>query len=158
MKEFQISPKLIQVMVTDVSSKTPEEACGLVAGVVQGNIIIAIEVVPVMNTISSQVKFRMDPKEQLNAFQRFETKGWELVAIYHSHPAGPPFPSDTDLEEHAYPETFSLIWSFQNGTWDLKAFEYVHGVSQLEVEGESTVSTPFLQNTGYREVDIVVSN
>jgi len=158
MKEFQISPELIQVMVTDVSCKTPEEACGLVAGVVQGNTIIAIEVVPVMNAISSQVRFRMDPREQLNAFHRIESNGWDLVAIYHSHPAGPPFPSDTDLEEHAYPGTFSLIWFFQDGSWDFKAFEYVSGISPLEAEGIATVSTYLTQFTGYQEVDIVVSN
>jgi proteasome lid subunit RPN8/RPN11 len=96
----------------------PEEACGLLGGS-QG---VVRMVIPVLNALRSRTRFHMDPQGQLSAMQRIEDEGEEIVGIYHSHPAGPPVPSESDLVEAAYPEVAHLIWSPAGSVWDCRAF------------------------------------
>ena len=105
-------------MLADVQEKAPEEACGLLGGT--GNRVFAL--VPITNGARSTSRFRMDPGEQLRAFQRFEAGGLEILGIYHSHPAGPTHPSETDIEESYYPDAVYLIWSKDNQGWECRAF------------------------------------
>ncbi len=111
-------------MLADVARRYPEEACGLVAGRAGRS----MEVIPVTNLLRSPVRYRMVPQEQLDAFERIEARGLELLAIYHSHPHGPDHPSSTDVDEAYYPDAVTLIWfpvssptDSQPG-WDCKAF------------------------------------
>ena len=98
-------------MEADVRLKTPEEACGFVAG--EGN--RARLVIPVTNILHSPFRFRMEPQEQLSAFLLAEDKGLDILAVYHSHPQGIYQPSVTDREELTYPDIIYLIW-FEQGT------------------------------------------
>jgi proteasome lid subunit RPN8/RPN11 len=63
----------------------------------------------------------MDPKEQLNAFEQIESAGMDVLAVFHSHPTGPPVPSPTDIEEAAY-QVISIIWSPVDGEWQARGF------------------------------------
>lgn len=116
--KIRIQKKHWQIMFDDVQKRSPYEACGLVAG--QGN--LSMSVFPTKNVLHSPVSFRMDPKEQIELFLHFEKKSWELLAIYHSHPEGPPTPSTTDIKEAAYPEAVSMIWNGKTGLWSCRAF------------------------------------
>lgn len=52
----------------------------------------------------------MEPRVQVNAMLTIEAKGWSLLAIYHSHPAGAPSePSLSDVAQHRYPEALMMI-------------------------------------------------
>jgi proteasome lid subunit RPN8/RPN11 len=113
-------------MQEEVSKRAPEEACGLIAGRDQ----IAWEVIPVTNALHSPVRYRMDPQEQLEAFNRIEELGLEIMAIYHSHPAGPAYPSPTDIAEAFYPETVYLIWFRSDQGWNCRGF----WINEEEVE------------------------
>ncbi len=110
-----------QQMRVDVARRFPLEACGFVAGR-QGK---SCGVFPVTNVLHSPVRFRMAPQEQLHLFNLFDEREWDLLAIYHSHPNGPPHPSPTDAAEAAYPEVFQIIWSTtpgENRAWDCRVF------------------------------------
>lgn len=105
----------------------PEEACGLLGGVSDGGGALARMALPVENALHSPVRFRMDPRAQLAAFQAIEAAGLELLAIFHSHPRGPRAPSATDLAEFAYPGVLSLILfpdpaGGLSGRWSARAF------------------------------------
>ena len=67
------------------------------------------------------MKFRMDPKEQLEAFEWIESNGLELLGIFHSHPTGPGTASATDIEEAAYP-VVHIIWDGSNNQWRARGF------------------------------------
>jgi len=105
-------------MEEDVISKAPEEACGLVGGIRNQAMIV----IPITNELHSNVRFRMDPKEEVDAFISIEKQGWEVLAVYHSHPMGINQPSETDLEELSFPGIIYLIWYHQDKKWHCRGF------------------------------------
>jgi proteasome lid subunit RPN8/RPN11 len=111
-------------MLDHVRACLPEEACGLVGGQIEAETAHAALVVPIVNELHSPVRFRMEPNEQIQAFYTLEKLGLDLIAIFHSHPVGPPVPSRTDLAEFAYPGALTLIWSPRGKSieWQLRAF------------------------------------
>lgn len=120
-------------MYDHVARGAPLEACGLVAGK-EGK---SVKVFEMENELKSPVRYRVPAKAQLEAFQEMEAAGWELLAIYHSHPAGPATPSATDLAEATYPETAQLIWSPGEDDWRCRAFRIHNGCSHslsLEIQ------------------------
>ena len=120
----------------------PEEACGLLAGSHE----TVVEVIPIQNTAHSPSRFRMDPREQVRAFERIEAQGWELLGIFHSHPAGPDHPSATDIAEAAY-DAVNVIWSPGAGGGTARAFSIRDGsVSEVKLyvsDGEPGSTTEF---------------
>ncbi len=113
-----LSASMAEQMRRHVIDSAPFEACGLVAG----QECQALVVIPITNQLHSPVRFRMEPREQLAAFELIEAQGWELLAIYHSHPKGPPSLSPTDISEAYYPDVLHLIWYCQEDAWEVKAF------------------------------------
>lgn len=106
-----------------VESLLPMEACGLVAGrLVLHGPAYATMVIPVPNDLNSPTRFHMDEQAQLAAFQQIELSNLELLAIYHSHPHGPGYPSKTDIAEFWYPDTLMLILTPALSTWNFQAF------------------------------------
>ena len=110
-----------------VSARVPEEACGLLAGRIEAEVYSALAVFPITNVLHSPVRYRMDPTEQLAAFDEIDARGWELVAIYHSHPTGPEGPSATDIGEAYYPEVVYLIWSLNGNEWQCRGYTIQSG-------------------------------
>lgn len=113
-----------QEMRAHIQHNLPEEACGFVAGLPLAGEAgwRSAAVLPVTNMLHSPVRYRLEPHEHLAAFTRIDEQGWELAAIFHSHPGGPSYPSATDLAESAYPDTIYLIWSLEKGEWHCRAF------------------------------------
>jgi proteasome lid subunit RPN8/RPN11 len=110
-----------------VQACAPMEACGVLAGR-EGAVL---KVIPVANQAQSTVRFRMDPTEQLQAFDWIDANGLELVGIFHSHPAGPDRPSATDVAEAAYPVAH-LIWSRSEADWSVRGY-WIEGRRVTEI-------------------------
>jgi proteasome lid subunit RPN8/RPN11 len=69
-----------------------------------------------------------------------DEKGEELSAIYHSHTASPAYPSQTDINLAAYPDTLYLIVSLAEGEKDLRGYAITDGEVKevdLEIRGSS---------------------
>ncbi len=117
-------------MRAHVQGHLPEEACGLLAGLEQE----VREVLPIANQAHSPYRFRMDPQEQLSAFEHIENQHWQLLGIFHSHPAGPPHPSATDIIEASYDVVY-VIWSLRAEGWEANAFSIREGlVSEVKLK------------------------
>ena len=71
--------------------EAPNEACGLVA--VRAG--VAERYLPADNAAASPYRFHLRPRDPEDLF--VEDEGLEL-AVFHSHPASPPRPSRTDVE------------------------------------------------------------
>lgn len=112
-----------QQMLQHVQACIPEEACGLVGGVQN----YSQRIYPITNQLHSPHRFYMEPVELLEALENIDRHGWELMAIFHSHPTGMNYPSQTDLAEYLYPEALMFIWTStgsQGGddTWECIAY------------------------------------
>jgi len=119
---FFLPGNLLNQLQDHVSKCLPNEGCGLIIGRINGQKYQAQEVIPITNILNSPSSYRMDPEEQLRAFEYLETMELELVGIYHSHPNGPEVLSMKDVEESYYPESIYLILYRQDSTWICKAF------------------------------------
>ena len=107
MNEIVLSDALIKEMINHVVAHAPEEACGLVGG--RGG--RAAQLYPVENVLHSPVAYEMEPRQQVRAMLDMEAAGEALLAIYHSHPHGPAWPSSTDRRQAYYPDTAYIIIS-----------------------------------------------
>ncbi len=105
-------------MESDISSRPDEEACGLILGTDN----LSKVVVPITNILHDPHRFRMEPQEELNAFLTADEKGWEVLAVYHSHPHGIDAPSPTDLAELTFPGVVYLIWYQADHAWKCRAY------------------------------------
>jgi proteasome lid subunit RPN8/RPN11 len=102
----------------------PEEACGLLGG--PGN--RAERLFLVENVRHSRTEYLLAPDEQVRAMLELEALGWDVNGIFHSHPAGPPVPSATDIAQAYYPDAVYLIWApGPGGDWQARGFSIVSG-------------------------------
>jgi len=109
-------------MRAHVDQNAPLEACGLLAG--RDSQVQAV--LFVRNQTQSPVRFRMDPIEQLHAFEWIDAQGLDLLGIFHSHPDGPEVVSETDIAEAVY-AVMHLIWSRTQGEWRARGFWIADG-------------------------------
>jgi proteasome lid subunit RPN8/RPN11 len=121
---------LLRAMLDHVRAHYPEEACGLVAGR-DGR---ATAVYPIDNIHRSPVLYEMDPLQQIRAMIDLEAAGDDLLAIFHSHPAGPARPSPTDVAQAHYPDALQVIISLADlAQPSVRAFTIVDGrVTEVE--------------------------
>ena len=125
-------------MQAEVLLQDPEEACGILGG----KDCESAAVYPAENILHSPTRFRMDASRQLEIFLALEDADLDLMAIYHSHPAGPGYPSATDIAEAYYPEAASLIWSPEGSNWRCRAYL---------IEGNSVSEIPILVIAGTKD-------
>jgi proteasome lid subunit RPN8/RPN11 len=131
MDELILPAEHWQGMFKHIQSHLPEEACGLLAGTGRQ----VLKVYPVANKLHSSVRFRMDEQALVNAMVDIEIRGWQLIAIYHSHPQGPCYPSLTDQQDHYYPDSLSVIWFPILNQWQCRAYQMdMHGYHEVAVQ------------------------
>lgn len=125
MDKSQLAPNLVvpywfmNRMRQHVSQSPAEEVCGLLAGDTTG---LVRRCYKIENILHRADRFKMEPTAQFKVLMQIERSSYRLLAIYHSHPKGPPHPSETDLMEFYYPEAYSIIWSQNNNVWQCRVF------------------------------------
>ena len=107
-----------------------EEICGVLAGEYGDSESHVAEVYPVENAADTpQIRYAMDPEEQLAVTEEIEAAGQEVVGFYHSHPAGPTHPSETDADRATWPGYSYAICAFDgypflgSGRWTGDGFD-----------------------------------
>ena len=117
MQSLKLTKEQLQKMISYVDSHAPLEACWLLAGL-NSKVETVLEVT---NQAQSEVRYVMDPIEQLKAFEWIESNGLELIGIFHSHPTGPETVSPTDIAQAAYAVVY-VILARVNNDWCARGF------------------------------------
>lgn len=131
MDELILPAEHWQVMFHHIQACLPEEACGLLAGTGRQ----VLKGYPVANKLHSSARFRMDEQALVNAMVDIEKHEWQLIAIYHSHPQGPSYPSLTDQQDHYYADSLSVIWFPILDQWQCRAYQMdAHGYHEVAVQ------------------------
>jgi proteasome lid subunit RPN8/RPN11 len=117
---MRISRQLIDEMVAHAREDLPNECCGMVGGR-DGE---ASSLIRVENAAASPLRYEMDSKGQIQAYNAIQGNGEELVGIYHSHTKSAAYPSQTDVNQAvAWPDQVYLIVSLADpDAPDVKAF------------------------------------
>lgn len=103
--------KQYREIVEHAINAAPKEACGLIAGLEQGERRTVAKVYPLTNLDDSPDHYAMDPKEQFAAVRDMRANGLVLLGNYHSHPASPARPSAEDIRLAFDPGASYLILS-----------------------------------------------
>jgi proteasome lid subunit RPN8/RPN11 len=113
--------------------EAPNECCGLIGGT-DG---VPRTVYRARNAEASPLRYNLDPQDQFRIMTEMDEKGEELSAIYHSHTASPAYPSQTDINLAAYPDTLYLIVTLVEGERPLRGFQITDGeVTEVDLAME----------------------
>ncbi len=115
---MKILKSVIKEMVEHAKKEAPLEACGYLAS--KNAMIMASYAL--LNIDKSNEHFSFDPQEQFVAVKDARARGWEISAVYHSHPASPAHPSQEDIKLAYDPDMSYFIVSLVGGQEDVKAF------------------------------------
>ena len=111
-------------MLAHCKEGLPNEACGLIGGVVEGEKQYVKKVYLLTNMDESNEHFSMDPKEQLAAVKDMRANGLVPLGNWHSHPESPSRPSEEDKRLAFDPTVNYLILSLMDMDQPvLKAFD-----------------------------------
>lgn len=110
----------------------PEEACGLLAGHIDGNDKTIKKVYFIENKDHAVDHFTMDPKDQLSAVKDMRAGGLKAIGNWHSHPSSPSRPSVEDIKL-AYDKNASyMILSFLTEAPVCNSFHVEDGAYEKE--------------------------
>lgn len=126
-----------QKILNHAVKELPNEACGLIAGVAEGEIRIVKKVYLLTNADASKEHFSMKPEEQLAAIKDMRANGYVMFGNWHSHPETPSRPSEEDKRLAHDSGADYLILSLQDRAQPvLNAFRIVNHteVSREEIE------------------------
>jgi proteasome lid subunit RPN8/RPN11 len=125
MDALTLSREQFRQITAQLQAAWPEEACGLLGGPRGGPVL---RVYAVENIRHSPTAYEMEPHQQVRAMIEIEDAGWEILAIYHSHPHGPAAPSETDIAQAYYPDSLYLICAPSlDGAWAARAYRIAAG-------------------------------
>jgi len=111
--------------------EAPRECCGFLLGT--GRRIQYAVALP--NRARVPTRYHIDPRDHVAWRRQLRQVSPELaiVGVYHSHPAGPPEPSPTDVAEAHYPEWIHVIATLE-GRPRTRAFRIRRGrVTPLDI-------------------------
>jgi proteasome lid subunit RPN8/RPN11 len=129
---IELDSTLYKDMVAQGLEEFPNEACGLLASA-DGSPVKAFRMT---NSDASPVSYRLDGKEQLQAFNEMDDEGWELHTIYHTHTHSEAYPSETDRKQAFYPDAYYMVMSLSDReNPELRAFTIRDGeIAEEEVK------------------------
>jgi proteasome lid subunit RPN8/RPN11 len=114
----------------------PDEACGLFGGPLTNGSVAGeralptgevTEVYPCRNADESARTYTVDSRDLLRAMRAAESRGDEIVGVWHSHTHTDAYPSATDVRQAVDDAWIYAIVSLKFGDPVLRAFRIVDG-------------------------------
>jgi proteasome lid subunit RPN8/RPN11 len=119
---FVLPRQMREAIVAHARRDAPRECCGVIGG--RGGRVGTLY--PLTNLDQGTDFYRIDDAELFAVYREIDEGGGEIVAIYHSHPVSPAWPSPTDVRLAAWPDAHYLICSLADPDRpDLRAFRIV---------------------------------
>ena len=111
----------------------PDEACGLLGGdPVTGEVAVCY---PTRNAAASAMVYTVDPKDHLRADRDAESRGLQIIGVFHSHTHTDAYPSPTDVAQAPDPSWHYVVVSLRDSEPVLRSYSIVEG----RIEEESVV-------------------
>ena len=99
---MRLTRSQLDQLIAQARRDAPNETCGLIGGQ-NGR---ALRIYPLRNAAPNpRIHYLAHPEDLVAAVLDIEdAHGWQVVGIYHSHPASPAYPSPTDVRDASDPE------------------------------------------------------
>lgn len=109
---LELGASVLQRIRSEAEARYPEEACGLLLGREQGQVL---EALAMANQAEDRRRaYLIDPEQHLRTELRARERGLTVIGVWHSHPDGRPVPSVTDTES-AWPDWHYVIAAVEAG-------------------------------------------
>lgn len=131
---IKLSRSDYEKILAHAESELPNEACGLIGGVIEGGNKVIKKVYLLTNTDHSNEHFSLDPKEQLAAIKDMRAEGIVPLGNWHSHPESPSRPSDEDKRLAFDSKASYLILSLMNREEPVLNSFHIEGVNSEKEE------------------------
>ncbi|MFW9961948.1 MAG: M67 family metallopeptidase [Candidatus Sifarchaeia archaeon] len=119
---LHLSVTHLNMLHRHAEASLPLEAAALLFGQMSGYSVFVYRIELMKNeSLTSTTSFMVNPEEQYKLLVEAEEQDYELVGIFHSHPA-PPFPSAKDKYNMKLNTVVWLIASKDSGNWESRAF------------------------------------
>ena len=102
-----IPKEIFEEMLLHCREAYPNEACGILAG--SGEEVS--KVYKMSNIEKSPVSYEFDSRERINAMKNMRENNHKMLAIFHSHPSSPAYPSAKDMSLAFYEDCIYVIVS-----------------------------------------------
>lgn len=117
----------------------PAEICGVLGGEFGPDHSVVESVHEARNVADRpEIRYVIDPAEQLEIMERIEAAGRDVVGFYHSHPSGPSGPSATDASRATWPNRSYVIVTVEGqpavNSWRWNATEETFRTESLTSE------------------------
>jgi [CysO sulfur-carrier protein]-S-L-cysteine hydrolase len=109
---FLLNKSYVDEIIAQALAEAPDECCGILAGV-EGKVV---KLYRATNKDHSPYRYTIEPTELIAFYRDMIEKGWELLAVYHSHTHTEAFPSPTDIESALPAQTVYLIVSLADSS------------------------------------------
>jgi proteasome lid subunit RPN8/RPN11 len=110
---------LYQEMVAQALAERPNECCGLLAGTAGR----AVHHFPLVNAAQNPAtEYLSEPRSMFAADRAIRAAGFDVVAVYHSHPTSPAVPSRKDIATNYSDSVLNLIISLETGQPEVRAW------------------------------------
>lgn len=118
-----IAPALADGLRAAARAAYPDECCGLLEGVRDGDRFHVKALYPARNLSARSDRFDIDPSDHIAAQKAARANGRGIIGCYHSHPDGTARPSQTDTAGAAQND---FVWLIVAGD-DVGCFVYRDG-------------------------------
>lgn len=102
-----IPKNLFDEMISHCRDAYPNEACGILSGKDEE----VLKVYKMANIEKSPVSYEFDSREHINAIKNMRENNYTMLAIFHSHPSSPAYPSAKDVSLAFYEDCIYVIVS-----------------------------------------------
>lgn len=112
MHRISIPSSVAAMLAQHAEDHTPNEACGILLGSMDGPACMIQKAILTSNADNSPVRFSISDMDVIHAYRAAEIHGVEVVGIYHSHPISSAVPSGRDI---TYMELNPGVWIIRSG-------------------------------------------
>lgn len=119
-----IDRRIVDDILDHMRAESPNECCGLLLGT-SSRIEASCRA---RNEFGSPHRYRIQPDDHFAAIRAARARGLDVIGAYHSHPASPPVPSRTDIEEAiAGPFLYVIAGREDDGQPGIRAWRLTDG-------------------------------
>ncbi len=116
----RLPPWMVRAMLEHARAAAPRECCGLILYDREG---VAVDLHRTTNINPDPDQFTVDPQAHYRILMGAEERGQRIGAVYHSHPHGPPQPSEVDRAAGLDPGWLSfIVGRTLTGGWEVRTY------------------------------------